>query len=210
MGGRLRRAAGLYRRALQEQQTDDLSAFQYGYMGLEALEPALAEQMGVSSGVEETKGKCRACGAEFIRRKTMLAGVRAYIMGNNHPSTAGSHRETEWKGINDLRQNQFHSLRDPEDLYADARAVVPAAAHFLHDAICCLSHAHDLEEPTFWLERGARILLRGDSEPAIDDPLEECRPVAGFREVRWTVDREFGYVPEVRFVHNRPGANIHC
>ena len=41
-GARIRRAASLYRRALQEAQ-DEVAAFQYSYMGLEALEPVLAE-----------------------------------------------------------------------------------------------------------------------------------------------------------------------
>ena len=76
-GGRLRRAAGLYRRTIQE--ADDIPAFEEAYMGLEALEPALAEQIGVISGAEEVKGKCENC---VVRRRVdgraMFSGDQLY------------------------------------------------------------------------------------------------------------------------------------
>jgi hypothetical protein len=67
-------------------EDDDVSSFQQAYMGLEALEPALAEQIGVTSGSEETKGNCEACGAEFTRRRTVLNGVRVFI--GSYPKSA--------------------------------------------------------------------------------------------------------------------------
>jgi hypothetical protein len=206
-GQRMRRAAGLYRRALQ--QDDDLSSFQFAYMGLEALEPVLAEQTGVRSGVEETKGKCETCGAEFIKRRTVLNGVRAYITGAQHPRTASPIRNEEWRRINNLRQKQFHSLEDPEDLYFNARDVLPAAAHFLHDAICCLSHAHALESPKFTLVRGPRLIaFVGTAMPGIQDALEQCRPIIDLNEVRWDAHAKYGFVPQIGFRHNRPGVKI--
>jgi hypothetical protein len=206
-GGRLRRAASLYRRALQQQ--DDLSAFQYNYMGLEALEPLLAEQQGVSAGVEETKGKCQKCGEEFVKRRTVLNGVRTYIRGGTRSEVKYPDREHEWKVINDLRQKQVHSLEDLEDLYSDARSILPAVAHFLHDAICCLSHEHSLESPEFSLVRGARqMIFKGTAEPAIPDSVEECRPIVELQPLKWTAHPEHGYIPEIRFLHNRPGVSI--
>jgi hypothetical protein len=207
-GGRLRRAAGIYRRSLQEE--DDLSAFQEAYIGLEALEPPLAEQIGVSPGVEETKGKCESCGVEFVRRRTVLNGVRAYIRGAKHPETAVStQREAEWKAINALRHKQFHSLEDIEKLRSEARGVVAAAAHYLHDAICCLSHVHDLETQNFKVVKGAKqLVLKGTVEPGIDDALEECRPVLALKEVGWDPHPKHGFVPRVSLVKNRAGAEI--
>ena len=207
-GGRIRRAAALYRRALLEKD-DDLSAFQYSYMGLEALEPPLAGQLGLKAGVEESKGKCEKCGAEFVRRKTVLNGVRAYIRGASHAGDAHPEREKEWKAINALRQDQFHSLKDSGDLFAAAHATVPATAHFLHDAICCLSHAHELESPKFRMARGARtIFFIGEAEPGIDDALEECRPIVEIKDITWVPHAEHGYVPSVNLVKNRSGVDI--
>lgn len=206
-GERLRRAASLYRRALR--QEDDLSAFQYSYMGLEALEPLLAEQHGVSAGVEESQGKCKKCGQEYVRRRTVLSGVRAYITGGTDSKSKHADRQSEWKLINDLRQKQVHSLEDLEDLYSEARSALPAAAHFLHDAICCLSHQHNLESPAFSMPRGERqIVFQGIAEPAIPDSLEQCRPIVEFKALEWTPHKEYRYVPELRFCHNRPGCDV--
>jgi hypothetical protein len=204
----LRRAAGLYRRSLQED--DDVSSFQEAYMGLEALEPPLAEQIGVSSGSEEAKGKCGSCGAEFVRRRTVLNGVRAYIRGAKHPDAAlSAQREKEWKQINALRHDLFHSLADFEKLRSEARAVVAAAAHYLHDAICCLSHAHNLEAPTYRLPKGVkRLVLKGAVEPGIHDALEECRPILTLKELGWDPHPKHGFVPRANLVHDRGNADI--
>jgi len=207
-GARLRRAAGLYRRAIQDD--DDVSSFQEAYMGLEALEPALAEQIGVTSGCEETTGNCEKCGAEFVRRRTVLNGVRAYIRGDKHPNTAlTAQREKEWKQINDLRHNLFHSLVDFEKLRSQSRTMVAAAAHYLHDAVCCLSHAHNLESPTYRLPKGAKqLVLRGAVEPGIQDTLEECRPILTLKELGWDPHPKHGFVPRANIVHDRGNADI--
>jgi hypothetical protein len=206
-GARLRRAAGLYRLGLQ--QNEDLDVFQYVYIGLEALEPALAEQLSVNSGFEETKGKCENCGAEFVRRRTVLNGVRAYIKGQQHPETLSPERNAEWHRINDLRHKQFHGLADPQNLRSDARDVVPAAVHSLHDAICCLSHAHTLESNEFRLVRGSRRMVSvGTAEPGIEDALEDCRPVVELSDVGWDAHPAYGFVPRFNFLHDRTGVSI--
>lgn len=207
-GGRLRRAAGLYRRSLQE--PDDISAFQEAYMGLEALEPALAEQIGVTPGSEEVKGNCEKCGAEYTRVRTVLNGVRAYIRGAQHPEPAANEqRESEWKKMNKLRHGLFHSLEDLDKLRTVARSVVAAAAHHLHDAICCLSHAHDLESPDYRVIKGAKqLVLKGIVEPGIQGPLEDSLPVLTVKEFGWDAHPEYGLVPRVNVVPNYGSAEI--
>ena len=206
-GDRIRRAATLYGRVLQELE-DDLAAFQYGYMGLEALEPALAERQAVEPGAETSTGRCKQCGSEYEKRRTALNGVRAYITGPDHSEWKEA-REHEWKTVNDLRHKLFHSLQDLHVLSSKARDALPAVAHFLHDAICCLSHAHVLETPTFKLRRGGgRAVFVGSSKPGIDDSIEECRLLVDSPEVLWRCHAEHQWVPEVSFVNSRSALDI--
>jgi hypothetical protein len=207
-GGRVRRAARLYWRMLREK--DDTVSFQEAYMGLEALEPPLAELLDVPSGSEEVTGKCDSCGVEYTRKRTVLNGVRAYIRGAKHPDPASSaEREKEWKQINKLRQDIFHSLEDVGKIRAKSYDVLVAAAHHLHDAICCLSHTHDLESQTYRMRRGAtQLLLKGTVEPGIQDTLEECRSVLTLKEKGWDPHPEHGFVPLFNIVHDREGADI--
>jgi hypothetical protein len=82
-GKRLRRAARQFQKAIG---TDDaLTVFQHAYMGLEAIEKPLADIMGIPAGVEEVEGHCDKCGEGFVRKRTMLAAVRAYVIGAIHP-----------------------------------------------------------------------------------------------------------------------------
>ena len=202
-GDRIRRAATLYRRALKETR-DDVAAFQYGFMGLEALEPVLAEQQSVSSGSELSIGKCEGCGVEYEKRRTVLNGVRAYITRPEHPSG-----KDDWKDISKLRHNLFHSLEDWRELSSRARHALPAVAHYLHDAICCVSHAHDLEVPTYQIPRiGTRLVMIGDAEPGIDDSIEECRLVLESPEVGWDRHPEHQWLPKVDFRKCRPSVEI--
>ena len=204
---RIRRAATLYQRALQELE-DDLAAFQYCYMGLEALEPVLAKRQGVEPGVEISTGRCNKCGSEYEKRHTVLRSVRAYITRPDH-SEGKEAREHEWKAVNDLRNKLFHSLQDLRVLSSNARDALPAVAHFLHDAICCLSHAHALEAPKFELRRGGRrVVFVGTSKPGIDDSIGECRLLVDSPKVVWRCHAEHQWVPEVRFVTSRSALDI--
>jgi len=207
-GGRVRRAARLYWRMLREE--DDIVSFQEAYMGLEALEPPLAELIGVTPGSEAVTGKCTSCGFEYTRNRTVLNGVRAYIRGARHPDPASSaERENEWKQINKLRQDLFHSLEDIGKIRAKSYEILAAAAHHLHDAICCLSHTHNLESPTYRMRRGAKqLLLQGRVEPGIQDKLEECRPVLTLKDAGWDQHPKHGFVPRFNIVHDRKGGDI--
>ena len=206
-GARIRRAASLYRRALQE-TNDGVAAFQYGYMGLEALEPVLAEQQGVSAGVEISKGTCERCGVEYEKRRTVLNGVRAYIT-RPEDRNGKEARDREWKVVNGLRHDLFHSRHDLQALSSRALHALPAVAHFLHDAICCVSHAHDLEAPTYQLPHNrSRLVLVGNSEPGIDDTIEECRLVVDSLKVAWIRHPVHQWWPVVHFVNSRSALDI--
>lgn len=200
-GKRLRRAARQFRRAIGIDNV--LDAFQHAYMGLEAVEKPLADTMNITAGYEEIKGKCEKCGAEYIRRRTLLAGVRSYVCGSQHPGTATSERERDWKTINKLRQDIFHSLEDNTKLEKEAGNTLTAGMHYLHDAICCLSHAHELENPKFLLVRGTRqILFIGDFNYTALEQLEEWHPVIEIDSSHWVSDKKHGLVPRCKFTNH--------
>ncbi len=201
-GDRLRRAARQFNKAIGA--GGSLAAFQQAYMGLEALEKPLADAVKIPPGVEIIQGKCEKCGAEYTRRRTVLAGVRAYVCGTLHPGTASPERKSEWKKINGLRQDLFHSLADDVKLEAEVRRALPATMHYLHDAVCCLSHAHSLEKPTFKLIRGTRqIVLLGRFSAATLDPLEQWEPLLDVKDGHWVRHPQHGFIPEFRI--NNPG-----
>jgi hypothetical protein len=201
-GNRLRRAGRLFRQAIGE--ADEVSAFQASYMGLESLEPLLAELLGVRAGAEEVKGKCEKCGFEYTRMRTMLNGVRSYIRGEYHPDVASPEREEEWKRINKLRQDLFHSLADSEKALGNLKALLPAAMHYLHDAICCLSHAHELESAEFRLARPAPQMVffgrfRADEIP----PLNDWGFVVKAKIDEWHDHPPYGFVPRCQITVDR-------
>lgn len=201
-GRRLRRAARQYLKAIGTRSA--LAAFQHAYMGLEALEKPLAEALSIPAGVEIIQGHCAKCGAEYTHRRTVLAGVRAYVYGSIHPETAIAERKQEWKSINELRHELFHSLADTTQLERKAQSVAPAAMHCLHDAICCLSHAHDLESGIFKLVIGTRpMLMIGRFSSDGLGPLEQCRPLLEVDEACWADHPQHGLVPEFRISNPR-------
>lgn len=181
IGSRLRRAARQFRQAIG--MSDNLTAFQYAYMGLEAMEKPLAQALGIPAGVEDVSGKCAACGETYTRRRTVLAGVRAYIRGDAHPETASEERRAEWKELSGLRQDLFHGLKDAAALEDRTPQALAATMHYLHDAISCYSHAHDLESGEFGLARkGARPVIMGQFTANGLGPIEEWRPLLGIEE----------------------------
>jgi hypothetical protein len=201
-GKRLRRAARQFQKAIG---TDDgLIAFQNAYMGLEAIEKPLADIMKIPPGVEEVEGHCEKCGEKYIRKRTVLAGVRAYVAGAIHPEDFDPEKKREWKEINDFRHKIFHSLQDNKKLELKVRSVLPAVMHHLHDAVCCLSHSHDLESTTFKLVRGmARLVFIGKFEAVELEPLEKCRPLLDAEQGCWVPHPQYGFVP--RFKIQNPG-----
>jgi hypothetical protein len=201
-GIRLRRAARHFRQAIGT--PDDLTAFQYAYMGLEAMEKPLAQSMNIPPGVEESQGACANCGETYTWRRTVLAGVRAYVHGDVHPATASVQRKKEWKELSGLRQDLFHGLVDASVLESRAQAMLPAGMHYLHDAICCESHAHDLESPGFRLARRAHQLIMIGHFAADDlGPLESWAPLLGTQEMKWVPHDRYRFVPE--FCVDNPG-----
>jgi hypothetical protein len=171
-------------------------------MGLEALEKPLSDVIGIPPGVEVVRRHCTNCGIEYERRRTILAGVRAYLLGTIHPETATAKRKQEWRKINDLRQELFHSLEDITKLEEKAPKVVAAVMHCLHDAICCLSHSHDLESQTFKLIRGMRqIVFIGRFYSVGLSPLEECYPLLEVADSYWVTHPQHGFVPEFHIVN---------
>lgn len=199
-GKRLRRAARQFHKSKGVE--DVLTAFQHAYMGLEAMEKPLANALNISPGVEEVKGRCNNCSAEYTRKRTVLAGVRAYICGDRHPETSDPERRREWKEINDLRTDLFHSLEDIDTLEDKACKVLPAAMHYLHDSICCMSHSHHLESPRFELYRGVHqfMLLGQFSTPDIG-PLKQWRPFLEVKTGSWAEHPRYGLVPRFS-IHN--------
>lgn len=196
-GKRLRRAARQFQKAIGT--NDALIAFQHAYMGLEAIEKPLADIMEIPAGVEEIEGHCEKCGEKYIRKRSVLAGVRAYVAGAIHPEAFDPEKKQEWKKINDFRHEIFHSLQDTKKLEQKVCSILPAAMHHLHDAVCCLSHSHDLESDTFKLVRGMNILIFiGEFNANKLESLEEYRPLLGTELGYWVPHSQFGFVPRFK------------
>jgi hypothetical protein len=195
-GKRLRRAARLYRDAIGN--FDDASAFQEAYVGLEAMEPPLARMVGLNPGTEESKGECEHCHASYVRKKTTLVGVRAFVMGEVDPSKATEQRKVDWKNMNDLRNKLMHGLVDSEKFAKESHEGVVSAMHYLHTAICDLSHAPELSVENFRLARGGTLYVihgryTADSLP----PLEHYVEPIEASSIRWVSHPKAGFVPEM-------------
>jgi hypothetical protein len=194
-GYRIRRAARLYRQALGN--PDEIGAFQAAYMGLESLEPVLAEMLNVPNGVEVVPGKCTNCGFKYTRNRTVLNAVRAYILGKAHDQPATPERDKEWKGLNSTRQDVFHSLKDLVEVKKAASEILPAMMHHLHDAICCLTHHHELEQQEYRLPRPAPLLaLMGGCPIEAMPTLDKWSVLCQVKVSKWENYEEYGYVPQ--------------
>lgn len=79
------------------------------------------------------------------------------------------------------------------------RSVLPAALHHLHDAVCCLSHSHDLESDTFKVMKGMnRLIFIGEFKASELEPLENCRPMLGTEDGYWVPHSQFGFFPRFK------------
>lgn len=197
-GHRLRRAALQYREAIGNM--DDTAAFQEAYIGLESMEPPLAKLAGLTPGTEEVKGFCESCGHQFIRKRTSLVGVRAFVLDSIDSESAEGGRKADWKLINSLRNDLMHSLADPEKLADRPHKALLAAMHYLHASICVASHAADLATERYLLARGGPLYLVGGNYKTASWPtLHEWGPVIEISDITWVPHKEFRFVPQMNF-----------
>ena len=121
------------------------------------------------------------------------------MLGATHPDKADSERQSEWRKINNLRHDIFHSLQDSNKLRQQVRETLPATMHYLHDAICCLSHSHDLESNKFQLARGMkRVILLGTFTSSKLEPLEKCQTLLDIEQGYIVPHPQHGFVPEFK------------
>jgi hypothetical protein len=200
-GHRLRRAALQYREAIGN--LDDAAAFQEAYIGLETLEPPLAKAVGLTPGTEEVDGKCEACGHSYVRKKTSLVGVRAFVLNSLDATTAEKRRVADWKLINKLRNDLMHGLVDPENLKDRPNAALTAAMAHLHNALCTHSHADSLVADVYRLARdGQTYLLCGTYKDPKWPELHEWHTLLELEDFVWVPHAQFGWVPELKFRNN--------
>lgn len=198
-GHRLRRAARNYRSAAGT--VDDISAFQQAYIGLEVLEKPLATMAGFEKhGTEQTKGKCEKCGHEYIRNRTTLVGVRAFVHGDVDLASADPGRKADWKGMNTLRNDLAHGLVNEDELGDKPLRGLISAMHYLHDAICFCSHARDLTSNRYRLARGGlEYVLVGRYRVAEWPSLADWGQVVDTSTFTWVEHATHGWVPQMTF-----------
>jgi hypothetical protein len=197
-GKRLRRAARRYRDAAGT--LDDVAAFQEAYIGLEAMEPPLAKMAGLTAGTEEVKGSCEHCGHEFIRKRTSLVGVRAFVLGGTKPESADEQRKADWRLINNLRNDLMHGLVDDATLKRRPHDALITSMHYLHDAIMICSHAAAGPSQNYRLARGAtRFVLIGTYTATSWSALRDWAEIVETSSFRWVPHTTHGLVPEMAF-----------
>lgn len=197
-GHRLRRAARSYRYAAGN--VDDVSAFQEAYIGLEAMEPPLAKLAGLTPGTEEVKGSCEKCGNEFVRKRTALVGVRAFVHGDVVLENADDGRKSDWKLLNTLRNQLMHGLVDEDELEEKPLQALISSMHYLHHAICACSHSSELGSEQYRLARGGvEFILVGDYTVSTWPDLGEWSQIMETTSFAWTPHPEYELVPEMNF-----------
>lgn len=200
-GHRLRRAALQYREAIGN--LDDAAAFQEAYIGLETMEPPLARAAGLTPGTEEVTGKCEACGHSFVRKKTSLVGVRAFVLDTQDVATAEEGRAADWKLINRLRNDLMHGLVDPEKFGDRPNAALVVVMAHLHNAICLLSHAESLVTNEYRLARGGQTyLLCGTYKEPKWPALHQWGMLLELEDFAWVPHEQYSWVPELKFRNN--------
>jgi hypothetical protein len=200
-GKRLRRAARRYRDAAGN--TDDIAAFQQAYVGLEAMEPPLAKMVGLTPGTEEIKGSCEQCGAEYIRKRTALVGVRAFALASVDPAEANDQRKADWSLMNKLRNDLAHGLVDANLLAHRPHDAFIACMHCLHDAISICSHAADDFSEQYRLRRGTTpYVIAGTYEKASWGELSEWSGACKISSFEWVPHAKYGLVPELKLYNS--------
>jgi hypothetical protein len=200
-GKRLRRAARNYRSAAGT--VDDVTAFQEAYIGLEIMEKPLAANAGFEKhGTEQVKGSCEKCGHEYVRNRTALVGVRAFVAGGVDLDKADESRVSDWKRINKLRNDLMHGLVDEGDLGDRPSRSLLASMHYLHHAICTCSHAPDLTSQEYRLPRGgAQFVMLGRYSTRTWPPLTNWQPIVETKSpmFEWVPHDRYELVPELSF-----------
>jgi hypothetical protein len=198
-GHRLRRAARNYRSAAGN--ADDVSAFQEAYVGLEVLEKPLASMAGFKKhGTEEATGACQKCGHEYVRNRTVLVGVRAFVHGDVDLAGADAGRKADWKLVNKLRNDLAHGLVDDDELGERPHRGLTTAMHYLHHAICVASHAKDLTSQRYRLARGGtEFVLMGRYRAAEWPSLADWQQVVDTSAFTWVRHATHDLVPPMIF-----------
>jgi hypothetical protein len=198
-GHRLRRAARLYRSAAGN--VDDIDAFQEAYIGLEVLEKPLASMAGFEKhGTEQIKGSCEKCGHEYVRNRTTLVGVRAFVHGAVDTEKVDPDRKADWKLLNKLRNDLTHGLVDENDLGGKPQRGLTAAMHYLHHGICILSHASNLTSSQYLLARGGiEYVLMGRYRAPEWPSLSDWGQVVDTSQFTWVQHASHDWVPQMTF-----------
>lgn len=198
-GHRLRRAARLYRSAAGN--VDDIAAFQEAYIGLEVLEKPLAPMAGFEKhGTEQITGSCEKCGHEYVRNRTTLVGVRAFVHGAVDTAKADPGRKADWKLLNKLRNDLPHGLVDEDDLGEKPHRGLIAAMHYLHHGICVASHASNLTSSQYRLARGGiEYVLMGRYRAPEWPSLSDWGQVVDTSQFSWVQHATHDWVPQMTF-----------
>jgi hypothetical protein len=150
------------------------------------------------------QGSCEECGATFVRKKSTLVGVRAFINGSADQTAIELRQKEDWKLINKLRHDVIHSLVDDASASSRAHEALVGSMHYLHDAICVCSHASDLASPKFRLVHGpARYVIVGSFSVSSWGSLSEWSEALPTSQVTWVPHKQYNLVPQTNF-HN-PG-----
>lgn len=80
-------------------------------------------------GTEQIKGSCEKRGHEYVRNRTTLVGVRAFVNGAVDTEKADPDRKADWKLLNKLRNDLTHGLVDENDLGERPQRGLTAAMH---------------------------------------------------------------------------------
>lgn len=196
-GSRLRRSARAFRRAVGE--NDALTAFQNAYTGLEALEPILAPIFGLTPGSERVHGECEHCKTAFVRNRTALVGVRAFVLDSHDSNTADPSRKSDWRKMNSLRNDATHGLKDYAHVLERAGESLPAVMHYLHDAVCNASHCSELVAARFRIAREEKKFAIHSIYDASSDtygPLSTWGLENKILPGEWVEHAQYGHVPQ--------------
>jgi hypothetical protein len=149
---------------------------------------------------------CPRCGKSWEYKATFTAGVSAFVTGSLHRETSTA-RSKEWRALNDLRNSLLHGRGDLDALLLQAKALMAAACHYLHDASVHLAHQHELEDDEFSLSRfGKWLVVRGEATLEAMPSLLDQTLLLEAEDLRWVSHPDLGVVPEYALANASGGA----